>query len=85
MNGTECKGCDQEKESCRCEELLKAFVTTNMYLCEIFLLDRLAGHTLTCLIQESIMQHVERTCHKCFDISHLVPLNKVSFYYYSNI
>ena len=42
------------------------------------LLDRLAGFTLTSLIQDRIYTHVRETCQGIFDKSHMQELEQVS-------
>lgn len=61
---------------CSCQDLLKAFNKTNRSLAEMNLLDRLAGFTLTTLIQEQITSHVHRVCRGVFDKSHLNELDR---------
>lgn len=73
-----CNGCGKETERCRCQELVCAFNTTNKHLYKMHLLDKLAGYTLTNLIQERITAHVEETCKGVFDASHIKNLQKVS-------
>lgn len=72
-----CNGCGKETERCRCQELVCAFNTTNKHLYKMHLLDKLAGYTLTNLIQERITAHVEETCKGVFDASHIKNLQKV--------
>lgn len=74
MDEVKCSGCDKESDSCRCQELVCAFNKTNQYLYNMQLLDRLAGYTLTNLIQERISTHVQDTCKGIFDISHIGSL-----------
>ncbi|CAD7078540.1 unnamed protein product [Hermetia illucens] len=71
-----CNGCGKETERCRCQELVCAFNTTNKHLYKMHLLDKLAGYTLTNLIQERITAHVEETCKGVFDASHIKNLQK---------
>lgn len=73
-----CNGCDKETDNCRCQELVIAFNKTNQYLYDMNLLDRLAGNTLTNLIQDRINYHVQDTCKGVFDVSHLDALTSVS-------
>lgn len=54
-----------------------AFNKTNLYLANMNLLDRLAGYTLTNLIQEQITNHVQETCNGIFEMSHIKNLEKV--------
>lgn len=74
MDEVKCSGCDKESDSCRCQELVCAFNKTNQYLYNMNLLDRLAGYTLTNLIQERINRHVQDTCKGIFDMSHIDSL-----------
>lgn len=74
MDEVKCSGCDKESDSCRCQELVCAFNKTNQYLYNMNLLDRLAGYTLTNLIQERINTHVQDTCKGIFDTSHIDDL-----------
>lgn len=76
-----CSGCDMETENCRCQELVYAFNTTNQILTQMKLLDRLAGYTLTKLIQNHITLYVQETCKGIFDVSHINRLEKVLFYF----
>lgn len=69
-----CKGCDRLSDNCRCPELVGVFNKTNAYLTEMNLLDRLAGHTLTTLIQDRITVHVHNQCSGQFDVSHTKSL-----------
>lgn len=71
MDEVKCSGCDKESDSCRCQELVCAFNKTNQYLYNMNLLDRLAGYTLTNLIQERINTHVQDTCKGIFDMPHI--------------
>lgn len=73
-----CSGCGKESDKCRCQELLHAFNKTNQYLADMNLLDRLAGNTLTHLIQHRIKHHVQETCKGVFDRSHFGVLEDVS-------
>lgn len=70
----ECTGCDAPNEHCRCADLVHTFCTTNQRLLDMQLLDRLAGVTLTALIQHEIRLYVQRTTHGIFDTSHLERL-----------
>lgn len=69
-----CNGCERLTDNCRCPELVHVFNTTNVYLKEMNLLDRLAGHTLTTLIQDRITVHVHNQCKGLFDVSHKIFL-----------
>lgn len=71
---TVCVGCGSPQSTCSCQELLTVFTKTNRSLAEMQLLDRLAGLTLTTLIQEQITEYVQRKCHGVFDASHLAAL-----------
>lgn len=70
----ECTGCDAPHERCRCAELVRTFGDTNRWLLDMQLLDRLAGVTLTGLIQQEIRLYVRRTTHAIFDVTHLKRL-----------
>lgn len=72
----ECTGCDAPNDKCRCDDLVQAFVNTNRHLLDMKLLDRLAGVTLTALIQQEIKLYVERTTHGHFDTSHVDRLGR---------
>lgn len=78
MDEIQCNGCGKETDNCRCQELVVAFNKTNQNLYELNLLDRLAGNTLTNLIQDRIITHVQDTCKGIFDISHVQSLSEVS-------
>lgn len=71
-----CNGCTKESNNCRCKDLVSAFYKTNKYLTHMNLLDRLAGYTLTTLIQERIATNVQDTCKGIFDQSHIKTLEK---------
>lgn len=81
MGEVKCNGCSKETDNCRCQELVCAFNKTNQYLYNMKLLDRLAGFTLTNLIQERINTHVQDTCKGIFDKSHIDRLFQVRFVY----
>lgn len=78
MDEVKCSGCNKETDSCRCQELVVGFNKTNQYLYDMDLLDRLAGFTLTNLIQERIDTHVQDTCKGILDTSHINDLLQVS-------
>ncbi|KAL5285967.1 ANAPC2 family protein [Megaselia abdita] len=71
-----CKGCEREQDNCRCQELVCAFNKTNESLSNLGLLDRLAGHTLTSLIQDRICTFVKDKCSGNFEKSHFAFLEK---------
>lgn len=77
LDAGKCKGCDKFSDHCRCQDLVCAFNKTNQHLSSMKLLDRLAGHTLTFLIQEQISMHIQDTCKSVFDTSHIKNLEKV--------
>lgn len=77
MDEVKCSGCNKETDKCRCQELVVGFNKTNQYLYEMDLLDRLAGFTLTNLIQERIDTHVQDTCKGILDTSHVDALLQV--------
>lgn len=79
INDLKCNGCEREQDSCRCQELVCAFNKTNESLSNLGLLDRLAGHTLTSLIQDRICTFVKDKCSGNFEKSHFAFLEKVSF------
>ncbi|XP_059613916.1 anaphase-promoting complex subunit 2 [Phlebotomus argentipes] len=66
MDEMKCSGCQYEADSCRCQELINAFNSTNRHLIEMGLLDRLAGFTLTNLIEERIETSVREMCKGVF-------------------
>lgn len=72
-----CNGCEKPLTECLCQNLVCKFNMTNRCLAKMNLLDRLAGHTLTNLIQERITLHVQETCKGIFDLSHMADLHKV--------
>lgn len=78
MEEIKCNGCEKETDNCRCQELVVAFNQTNQYLYDMKLLDRLAGNTLTNLIEDRINFHVQDTCKGIFDATHLDGLLEVS-------
>lgn len=61
-------------DNCLCDDLIVDFNRTNQYLYTMDLLDRLAGFTLTNLIQERIDTHVQDTCRGSLDTSHIKDL-----------
>lgn len=65
-------------ENCKCNELVETFTQTNIKLLEMGLLDRIAGYTLTILIQEQIEKHVKDFCTGRYDESHVNNLENVS-------
>lgn len=69
-----CVGCRSLRATCSCQDLLAVFTKTNQSLAEMQLLDRLAGLTLTTLIQQQITEYVHRMCQGVFDRSHLAML-----------
>lgn len=79
VDEVKCNGCNKETDSCRCQELVCGFNKTNQYLYDMDLLDRLAGFTLTNLIQERIDTHVQDTCKGVLDTSHIKGLLQVQF------
>lgn len=81
MDEVKCSGCNKETDNCRCKELVIAFNNTNRYLYEMDLLDRLAGFTLTNLIQERIDTHVQDSCKGSLDTTHIPELLSVSEVY----
>ncbi|KAJ8670804.1 hypothetical protein QAD02_002063 [Eretmocerus hayati] len=73
-----CEGCSQElsgRNGCRCQAIVDTFHEVNKRLLELGLLERLAGNTLTWLIEERIEGHVARVCARSFDASQLQPLD----------
>lgn len=66
-----CDGCDKEREDCQCESMMRVFNTTNRYLNDMDLLTRLAGRTITEVIQEKIEGHIRETCQGSSDVSHI--------------
>lgn len=84
MDEVKCNGCNKETDNCRCQELVCAFNKTNQYLSDMNLLDRLAGYTLTNLIQERINTHVQDTCKGIFDMSHIDNLLQVGSFERNN-
>lgn len=73
---SECTGCDAPPDQCRCADLVLAFCKTNRQLLDMKLLDRLAGVTLTALIQQEIKLYVSRTTCGHFDTMHLDRLER---------
>ncbi|XP_061396774.1 anaphase-promoting complex subunit 2 [Musca vetustissima] len=69
-----CKGCNQELEKCQCQSLLQTINEVNQKLVDLELLDRLAGQSMTFLVQQRIKEHIKNTCHGIFDRSHLKNL-----------
>lgn len=75
MDDMKCSGCQYEADNCRCQELINAFNSTNRHLIEMGLLDRLAGFTLTNLIEERIEASVKEMCKGVF-VSNIETLEK---------
>lgn len=75
-----CSGCYQENFSCRCQELIENVDRINGMLLEMELLDRIAGQSITNLVQKLVRNHIHRVCQGIFDRSHLKSLESVSFY-----
>uniref|UniRef100_A0A1I8P1Z1 Anaphase-promoting complex subunit 2 n=1 Tax=Stomoxys calcitrans TaxID=35570 RepID=A0A1I8P1Z1_STOCA len=73
-SGIPCKGCNQELEKCQCRALLQTINEVNQKLVDLELLDRLAGQSMTFLVQLRIKDHIKNTCHGIFDRSHLKAL-----------
>ncbi|XP_055920169.1 anaphase-promoting complex subunit 2 [Eupeodes corollae] len=76
LDEVKCNGCDRETDGCRCQNLVCSFNKTNEHLTNLGLLDRIAGHTLTTLIQQRIATHVRDTSLGIFDKGHLKGLEK---------
>lgn len=76
---TECSGCGFLDAKCQCQELVNAFTQTNLFLNQMGLLDRIAGYTLTDLIQDQITIHIQEKCRGNFDSSHIKSLDSVRF------
>ncbi|GAB0094550.1 Anaphase-promoting complex subunit 2 [Sergentomyia squamirostris] len=75
MDDVKCSGCQYEADSCRCQELINAFNSTNRHLIEMGLLDRVAGFTLTNLIEERIESSVKEMCKGVF-VSNIETLER---------
>ncbi|XP_055690510.1 anaphase-promoting complex subunit 2 [Lutzomyia longipalpis] len=75
MEEMKCSGCQSEADNCRCQEIVNAFNNTNRHLIEMGLLDRLAGFTLTNLIEERIEASVREMCKGVF-VSNIDTLEK---------
>ncbi|KNC22283.1 hypothetical protein FF38_12910 [Lucilia cuprina] len=73
-SGLTCKGCNQELEKCQCLTLLQTINEVNQKLLDLELLDRLAGQSMTFLVQIRIKEHIKNTCLGVFDRSHLKTL-----------
>ena len=73
-----CTGCRQETLSCRCQYLTENVDRINEMLLEMELLDRIAGQSMTNLVQKLIKKHIDNVCHGIFDKSHLKSLESVS-------
>ncbi|XP_063702469.1 anaphase-promoting complex subunit 2 [Culicoides brevitarsis] len=69
-----CKACEMPSSNCKCTELVETFRKTNSKLLEMGILDRIAGYTLTKLIQEQIDKHVKDFCTGRYDESHISNL-----------
>lgn len=78
IDEVKCNGCERDVESCNCQYLIYAFNLTNEHLTNMGLLDRIAGYTLTTLIQKSIVQYVRDKCQGIFDKWHMKDLEKVN-------
>lgn len=72
----ECSGCDALQSNCHCQELVNAFIETNLCLNRMGLLDRISGFTLTNLIQDEISKHIHEKCRGNFDQPQLKNLEQ---------
>lgn len=74
MDKDECNGCGLSR--CQCQEFVNRFTEVNILLNRMNLLDRISGYTLTELIQEEILNHIQKTCRGNFDTQHMKNLEK---------
>ena len=70
-----CNGCGNDTYLCQCQNLATDFTNTNKYLNEMGLLDKIAGYTLTTLIQERIDDRVNEAKINS-DVNHIESLEK---------
>lgn len=70
----ECNGCGLSR--CQCQEFVNAFTEVNISLSRMGLLDRISGYTLTELIQDEILDHIQKICRGNFDVQHMKSLEK---------
>ncbi|XP_001845662.2 anaphase-promoting complex subunit 2 [Culex quinquefasciatus] len=71
----QCGACGSESVNCQCQSLASAFTSTNRQLAAMGLLDKIAGFTLTTLIQERIDAKIGETKEN-FSVSHLEALER---------
>lgn len=71
----QCGACGLESVNCQCQSLASAFTSTNRQLAAMGLLDKIAGFTLTTLIQERIDAKIGETKEN-FSVSHLEALER---------
>ncbi|XP_065075533.1 anaphase-promoting complex subunit 2 [Ochlerotatus camptorhynchus] len=71
----QCTACGLESNLCQCQSLANAFTSTNQYLAAMGLLDKIAGFTLTTLIQERIDAKIGETKEN-FSVSHVASLER---------
>ncbi|XP_055627556.1 anaphase-promoting complex subunit 2 [Toxorhynchites rutilus septentrionalis] len=71
----QCTACGAESAHCQCQSLANAFASTNRYLTSMGLLDKIAGFTLTTLIQERIDARIVDT-KESFSVSYVETLER---------
>lgn len=71
----QCTACGLESAYCQCQSLANAFTSTNQQLATMGLLDKIAGFTLTALIQERIDAKIGETKEN-FSVSHMESLER---------
>ncbi|XP_029730420.2 anaphase-promoting complex subunit 2 [Aedes albopictus] len=71
----QCTACGLESTNCQCQSLANAFTSTNQQLATLGLLDKIAGFTLTALIQERIDAKIGETKEN-FSVSHMESLER---------
>lgn len=74
-DSVQCTACGLESNHCQCQSLANAFTSTNRHLAAMGLLDKIAGFTLTTLIQERIDAKIGETKEN-FSVSHVESLER---------
>lgn len=69
-----CNGCNSLHDRCRCANLIEIFASTNRLLANMNLIERLAGFTITALIEEQIVDWIKTKCVHKFDVTHLTSI-----------
>ncbi|KAL4219155.1 Anaphase-promoting complex subunit 2 [Mactra antiquata] len=71
---TKCSGCKHDKNDCACQHIMQRFNSINAKLDEVGVLEQVSGTSVTALVHEQILQHVENTCQGNFETAYLSSL-----------